>query len=219
MMDSLHLDESIDHPSPAPRSNRGYRPSAFIKTLTLMPHEGGFRLDDVRHIQEDGALCTVLGIDPFLQTTPLGDGLRRMGAQAQIQDAWVKVNQALLRAALHRCKRVTLDIDATEIVADKADAEWPYNKNKGFMPRVGHIAETGQGVAVDFRPGNVPPAQANLGLSNNARSHCPPVVPSKPCVLMRRVIKPILLNIVMRQVSVMRFAPNPVRPCGNRLTR
>jgi len=92
MMDSLHLDESIDHPSPAPRSNRGYRPSAFIKTLTLMPHEGGFRLDDVRHIQEDGALCTVLGIDPFLQTTPLGDGLRRMGAQAQIQDAWVKVN-------------------------------------------------------------------------------------------------------------------------------
>ena len=55
-----------------------------------------------------------------------------------------------------------LYIDATEIVADKADAAWTHNKNKGFMPMVGHIAETGQVVAVDFRQGNGPPAQVNL---------------------------------------------------------
>ena len=161
-MDSLRLDERIDHHFPAPRSNRGYQPSVFIKTLMLMQHEGSFRLDDVRHIQEDDALRSVLGIDQFPQATTLGDWLRRIGAQPQIRDAWVKVNQALLQSALHRCKQVTLDIDATEIVAHKADAAWTYNKNKGFMPMVGHIAEIGQVAAVDFR-------------------HCPPVVPSKPC--------------------------------------
>ena len=140
-MDSLRLDERIDHYFPAPRSNRSYQPSVFIKTLMLMQHEGSFRLDDVRHIQEDDALPSVLGIDQFPQATTLGDWLRRMGAQPQIRDAWVKVNQALLQSALHRCKQVTLDIDATEIVA----------------------------------------------------------------------------HIVIRRVSSMRFAPNPVRPCGNRL--
>jgi len=57
---------------------------------------------------------------------------------------------------------VTPDIDATEIVADKAQAQWTYNKNEGFMPMVGHIAQTGQVVAVDFRPGNIPSAQGNL---------------------------------------------------------
>jgi hypothetical protein len=48
------------------------------------------------------------------------------------------------------------------VVAHKSDAEWTYNKNKGFMPMVGHIAEIGQIVSVDFRKGNVPPAQANF---------------------------------------------------------
>ncbi len=51
--------------------------------------------------------------------------------------------QALLQSALHGRKKVTLDIDATDIVAHKADAKWTYNKNKGFMPMVGHIADTG----------------------------------------------------------------------------
>ncbi len=34
----------------------------------------------------------------------------------------MKVNKAILKSALHHCKKVTLDIDATEIVAHKADA-------------------------------------------------------------------------------------------------
>jgi hypothetical protein len=45
--------------------------------------------------------------------------------------AWETVNKSVLQAALHRRKKVTLDIDATEIVANKADSHWTYNKNKG----------------------------------------------------------------------------------------
>lgn len=57
---------------------------------------------------------------------------------------------------------MTLDIDATEIIANKAEAKWTYKKNKGYMPIVGHIAETGQVVACDFREGNASPSRENL---------------------------------------------------------
>lgn len=96
-----------------------------------------------------------------------------MGSQPQIQDAWVKVNQARLQSALHRCKKVTLDIDATEVVAHKAEAQWTYNKNKGFMPMVGHIAQTGQVVAVDFRQGNVSPTRDNLAFIKQCQQSLP----------------------------------------------
>ena len=172
-MDSLSLAERIDHYFPPPKSNRGYKPSEFIKTLILMQHEGSFHLDEVRHIQDDEALRTVLDLKKLPRATTLGDWLRRMGNQPHIQDAWVKVNKALLQSALHRCKKVTLDIDATEIIAHKADAKWTYNKNKGFMPMVGHIAETGQVVAVDFRHGNVPPAQDNLAFIQQCQQSLP----------------------------------------------
>jgi hypothetical protein len=68
----------------------------------------------------------------------------------------------VLQAALHRRKKVTLDIDATEVVANRAGAHWTYNKDKGYMPMVEHIAETGQIVSCDFRQGNVSPAKENF---------------------------------------------------------
>ena len=173
LMDSLSLTERIDQHFPQPKSNRGYRPSEFIKTLILMQHEGSFHLDDIRHLQDDEALRRVLALKKLPQATTLGDWLRRVGAQLQTQDAWVKVNRALLQSALHRRKKVTVDIDATEIVAHKADARWTYNKNKGFMPMVGHIAETGQVVAVDFRQGHIPPAQDNLAFIQQCQQSLP----------------------------------------------
>jgi hypothetical protein len=172
-MESLSLAERIDKYFPRPKSNRRYKPSEIIKTLILMQHEGSFHLDDVRHIQDDEALRTVLDLKRLPQATTLGDWLRRIGSQPQIQEAWVKVNKTLLQSALHCCKKVTLDIDATEIIAHKANAKWTYNKNKGFMPMVGHIAETGQVVAVDFRQGNVPPAQDNLAFIKQCQQALP----------------------------------------------
>jgi hypothetical protein len=50
---------------------------------------------------------------------------------------------------------ITLDIDTSEVIANKADAQWTYKGNKSYMPMVGHIAQTGQIVATDFRAGNV----------------------------------------------------------------
>jgi len=144
LMNKLKLGERIDKHFPQPKSNRGYKPSAFIETFILMQHEG-----------------------------TLGDWLRRIGSDEDSQSAWVHVNQAVLQSALHHCKAVTLDIDATEVIADKTSAQWTYKKNKGFMPMVGHIAETGQIVATDFRPGNASPARENLEFIKQCQDSMP----------------------------------------------
>ena len=73
LMDSLSLAERIDQHFPLPNSNRGYRPSEFIKTLILMQHEGSFHLDDIRHIEDDEALRTVLDLANLPRATTLGD--------------------------------------------------------------------------------------------------------------------------------------------------
>ncbi len=173
LMDSLKLGARIDKHFPLPKSNRGYKPSVFMQTLILMQHEGSFHLDDVRHMHEDTALQEVMGLDCIPRASALGDWLRRIGHDEQSQAAWVNVNQAVLQSALHRCKAVTLDIDATEVISNKACAQWTYKKNKGFMPMVGHIAETGQIVATDFREGNASPARENLEFIKQCQQSLP----------------------------------------------
>ena len=162
VMQSINLSERIDKYFPRPNSNRGFNPSTFIETLILMQHEGSFHLDDVRHLNEDDALRTLLGLDKIPQASSLGNWLRRLGNDTQSFAAWPRVNKAILKAALHQRKGITLDIDATEVIANKADAQWTYKKNKGYMPMVGHVAEVGQIVACDFRNGNASPAKENL---------------------------------------------------------
>ncbi len=71
-MDYMNLSERIDKHFSQPKSNRGYPSSKFIKTFILMQHEGSFRLDDIRHLQDDKALRTVLGIKKLPQATTLG---------------------------------------------------------------------------------------------------------------------------------------------------
>ena len=173
LLETLQLAERVDEHFPQPKSNRGYAPSAMVQTLLLMHHEGSFHLDDVRHLKDDEALRTVLDLDQLPSATPLGDWLRRMGSDSTINDVWVAVNQAVLHSALHRCNQVTLDIDAAEVVSNKASADWTYKQTKGFMPMVGHIAQTGQIAAVDFRRGNVPPNKDNLAFIKQCQHSLP----------------------------------------------
>jgi hypothetical protein len=162
VMEQLKLGQRIDQHFPLPKSNRGFKPSVFIQTLILMQHEGSFHLDDVRHISDDNALREILELKKIPQANTLGEWLRKTGNMACTFSAWQEVNKTILKTTLHHCKKVTLDIDATEIIAHKTSAQWTYKKNKGYMPMVGHIAQTGQVVSVDFREGNASPAKENF---------------------------------------------------------
>jgi len=158
-MESLRLAERIDKHVPKPKSKRGFKLSEFVQTFILMQHEGSFHLDDVRHLRDDNALRTILDLKNIPQASSLGAWLRRMGDNEQSFSALTEINKAILKSALHNHKGITLDIDATEIIANKADAKWIYNKNQGYMPMVRHVAETEQVVASDFREGNASPAK------------------------------------------------------------
>ena len=86
-----------------------------------------------------------------------------LGKDNQGVKALKKTNKTLLKATLNNCKNITLDIDASEVIANKADTQWTYKGNKDYMSMVGHIAQTGQIVATDFRAGNISPNTDNLG--------------------------------------------------------
>ena len=174
LMNRLGLANHIDATFPQPGSNRGFKPSVFVETLILMQHAGGFHLDDVRDIKMDIALRTLFELKQVPQAGSLGNWLRRMGKTPQVMKALNTVNKVVLGAALHKRKAVTLDIDATEVIAAKAEARWTYKHRRRYMPIVGHIAETGQVVDCDFRKGNASPPKENLEFIQQCEKSLPP---------------------------------------------
>jgi hypothetical protein len=171
VMNSVNFSNLVDKYFPLPRSNRGFKPSLFVNSMMLMLHEGGKCLDDLRHIRSDSALRLLLGIKQIPESDTMGDWLRRMG-NAGVK-AVTEINKPLIRKALHNTKKITLDIDATLSASKNKTAEWTYKKCTGYMPMVGHIAETGQVLNTDFRAGNVAPAAENLEFIHQCEAALP----------------------------------------------
>ena len=162
LMQSLGFAHCIDRYFPAPKRKSGFPASTYLQSIILLLHSGGTRLDDMRTLRNDAALVSLLDIPCFPSSRAVGAWLHRTSKEQGVAKAQQAVNQHLLQAALGNCKSLTLDIDATEVIAHKSTALWTYKGNKGCMPMLGHIAETGQVVAYDFREGNVPPSKDNL---------------------------------------------------------
>jgi hypothetical protein len=171
VMKGIDFSGLVDRYFPAPQSNRGFKPCVFVNALMLMLHEGGRCLDDLRHIRDDEALRTLLGLPCIPESDSVGDWLRRCG-QAGVSGA-TEVNRCLLAHTLTGIQSVTLDIDATLSASKNKNARWTYKKCTGYMPMVGHIAETGQVVATDFRAGNVAPATDNLAFIHQCEAALP----------------------------------------------
>lgn len=167
----IGLTNKIDQHFKKPGSNRGFQPSSFVYSLLLMFLEGGQCLDDLKHIRQDQALRSVLGLGKVPSSDTMGDWLRRQGQHGVL--AASEVNRLLLATGLKNCKKVTLDMDATLCQSRNKEAEWTYKKCKGYMPMIGHIAETGQIVHVDFRKGNVPPSKGNLDFMHQCEAALP----------------------------------------------
>lgn len=176
---ALGLDKWLDRELPAPGSGAGYAPSVHALALILMLHGGGRSLEDARTLRADAGLLELLGIGAVPSSDALGDWLRRMGAGAGLAGL-ARVQRRLLRRALAKGERRThtLDIDATQIVAEKAGARRTYKGEVGYMPIVGHLAETGLIVGEEFRAGNVAPAAGNLEFVR----HCEAQLPAGHCI-------------------------------------
>jgi Transposase DDE domain group 1 len=155
----------IDHERPGPGSAAGYSPSVHGLPLVLMLAGGGRTLEDLRALRGDDGLRSLLHLNEMPSSDAAGDWLRRMGAkESGGLTGLQQVNRRVFRRLSRNDQRLgyTLDIDATQIVVEKREARYTYKGEKGYMPLLGHIAETGLVIGFEFREGNAAPAAGNL---------------------------------------------------------
>ena len=151
---AMSVPRQLNAALPAPGSRIGYHPAQFVEPLLLMLHGGGRTLEDLRQIREDAGLRAALRVPVVPSADATGDWLRRMGEKDGLTGLAV-VNQQQIRRALKRDPRTdyTLDLDATQIVAEKQAAKWTYKGERGYMPMLGHLAENGLVIGEEFREG------------------------------------------------------------------
>lgn len=170
----LGLPENLDRRMPSPGSGAGYAPSEHVMPLILMLHGGGQTLEDLRQIRMDNGLRKLLQMSRFPSPDAVGDWLRRMGKGGGL-DGLSSVNYELLRVGLQDDEesQYTLDIDATQIIAEKRDARRTYKGERGYMPIVGHLAENGMIVGDEFRAGSTSPGSRNLEFIKHCANQMP----------------------------------------------
>jgi hypothetical protein len=157
----IGIDKEIRQLFPEPGSGAGYEANKYIEPLALMFIGGGKYIEDIRKIGADKGLCKICGIGDMPSPDAIGDWLRRDGMKKE--EALRKINENLTKRVLRRAgkDRMTLDIDAMEIEADKYYAKMTYTGAKGYMPLLGFIPELDICCGYDFRAGNVAPQERN----------------------------------------------------------
>ena len=158
----IGLRELTDQYLPAPGSNRRFDPSVIVDSIVLMLQEDGKSLENLRELRNEENLLRLMGRGEIPEPDTAGDWLRRMGNPKGDQIGLTgldkvrdKINGRILKR--DKATQYTLDADATEIVGEKADAEFTYNGNRGYMPMVGFLYETPVCLYDEFREGNVAP--------------------------------------------------------------
>ncbi len=161
---SQQLSKLLDENIRGFKSNHSYKPSEYVVPFLLMLHGGGRYIEDVREIANDEALLQLLQISAIPSSSATGDWLRFIGDAKGGLSGLSNCNRAILKRGLKITgkKEFTLDIDATQIVAEKQSARITYKGDQGYMPIVGHIQETGMVIHEEFRDGNISPHMENM---------------------------------------------------------
>ena len=128
---------------PKPGSGAGFNANTYLNPIVMMFLAGGRVIEDIRKIKADKGLQKICNMERVPSPDAIGNWLRRDSrGKTKCLD---KINNNITIRILKKAKeeKFTLDIDATEIEANKRDAEYTYNKVKGYMPIIGFIPEVG----------------------------------------------------------------------------
>jgi hypothetical protein len=141
-----------------------------VQPLVWMLHAGGRRLEDLRELRAEQEVLEEFGLEAVPDAGTVGDWLRRQGRTA------AEAIQQVSRELVERCLRqepeeVVLDVDATEIEADKQEAQWTYNHVQGYMPLLGYV--NGVCVGHRFREGNQSPGAGILEFAQSCEAALP----------------------------------------------
>ncbi len=173
---TLKVDRKVRESFPRPGSNRGYEAWRYIEPLLLMLEGGGRHIEDLREIQDDGALRQAIGLRRMPSLSTFGDWLVRQGGSGGV-GAMVGVSEEVAGEIWKRmaCSEYTLDVDATVIEAEKKEAQWTYKKVKGYQPILAFLAENGVCLTHEFREGNVAAQSGALEFLRRCLSRCPKI--------------------------------------------
>jgi hypothetical protein len=166
---AVGLWEEVDRALEGPKSGRGYAPHEFVQGLIWMLHAGGRRLEDLRELRAEQDVLGALGLEALPDAGTVGDWLRRQGEKGAA--AIEQISQKLITPCLESAEEVTLDVDATEIEAEKQDAQWTYHHVQGYMPLVGYV--DGFCVGHEFREGNESPGAGILEFAQSCEAALP----------------------------------------------
>jgi hypothetical protein len=159
MAQALQVWKRVDEHLAGPGSGAGYRPSEFVQPLVWMLHAGGRRLEDLRELRAEQEVLANLGLRAVPDAGTVGDWLRRQGEEGV--EGLERVNRELIHGTLEEeGEELILDVDATEIEAEKREAQWTYQGVQGYMPLLGYV--NGICVGQEFRDGNVSPGAGLL---------------------------------------------------------
>lgn len=86
-----------------------------------------------------------------------------------------RVNDGVVRRVLEADSRqeYTLDTDATVIESEKEEAQWTYQKEKGYQSLVGFLFEAGLVLHDEFRDGNMPAGAGAVPFLKGCRQRMP----------------------------------------------
>ena len=165
MWRSLGLDKEVNTLFPQPGSGAGFNANTYVNSMVMMMTGGGRVIEDIRKIKADKGLQKICNMGIVPSADAMGNWLRRNSrAKEKCLD---KINANMTVRILRKAKEegFTLDIDATEIEAEKREAKYTYNGVKGYMPMLGFIPELGWCCGYEFREGNVSPSERNKEFS------------------------------------------------------
>jgi len=167
---AVGLWEEVDRALEGPKSGRGYRPREFVQALVWMLHAGGRRLEDMRELRAEQEVLGELGLAAVPDAGTVGDWLRRQGLAGA--EAIQQVSRGLIEKCLQQEREeVILDVDATQIDAEKQEAQWTYKHVQGYMPLLGYV--NGVCVGQEFREGNQSPGAGILGFAQGCEAALP----------------------------------------------
>ena len=170
MARALKVWKQVDEHLQGPGSGAGYRPSEFVQPLVWMLHAGGRRLEDLRELRAEHEVLKELGLGAVPDAGTVGDWLRRQGEEGVV--GLERVNRELIPKALkEEGEELILDVDATQIEAEKREAKWTYHHVQGYMPVVGYV--DGICVGYEFREGNVSPGTGMLAFAQKCEAALP----------------------------------------------
>lgn len=124
---------------------------------------GGRSLEHLRALNNDSALGHLQKSCPIPSADAVGDWLRRSGTGAGLIGL-DHINQRVIAVPIGATGVTahTLGMEASQIIAEKATAQFTYQGEQGYMPMIAHLAEVGIVMHDAFREGNTAPASGNL---------------------------------------------------------